>query len=179
MPVIRIPDPLYKRLQAIAEPFVDTPVTVIERLLNEYEGKNQFQKPLENESYKILDPDAPGKLNHTKVFKADIACETIYQTNWNRIVDKAHELAVQEGMSIEDLLKFSLSNVVLGENKNNGFHYVPSLGISVQGVDANYAWRNTLHLIRKLGLPIEIYFEWRNKEGVEFSGEKAKLAWAP
>ncbi|MBE9258098.1 hypothetical protein IQ228_12210 [Dolichospermum sp. LEGE 00246] len=39
MPVIRIPDLIYQRLQAIAIPFEDTPLTVIERLLSEYEAK--------------------------------------------------------------------------------------------------------------------------------------------
>ena len=37
MPVVRLPDRLYKRLEAHAKGF-DTPTNVIERLLNEYEG---------------------------------------------------------------------------------------------------------------------------------------------
>lgn len=37
MPVIRIPDSVYERLQKHATPFVDTPATVIEKLLNAYE----------------------------------------------------------------------------------------------------------------------------------------------
>jgi hypothetical protein len=37
MPVIRIPDSLYERLQKHAVPFVDTPATVIERLVSAYE----------------------------------------------------------------------------------------------------------------------------------------------
>ena len=36
-PVVRIPDEVYERLKALAEPFIDTPVSVIERLLAEYE----------------------------------------------------------------------------------------------------------------------------------------------
>lgn len=37
MPVIRIPENVYQRLQAHAVPFVDTPATVIEKLLSAYE----------------------------------------------------------------------------------------------------------------------------------------------
>jgi hypothetical protein len=39
MPVIRIPDAVYERLQKYATPFVDTPATVIERLLDVFESK--------------------------------------------------------------------------------------------------------------------------------------------
>lgn len=39
MPVIRIPDSVYERLQRHATPFVDTPATVIEKLLDAYETK--------------------------------------------------------------------------------------------------------------------------------------------
>lgn len=38
MPVVRISDPVYERLQQLAAPFVDTPDTVIQRLLDSYEA---------------------------------------------------------------------------------------------------------------------------------------------
>src|SRR5687768_4549713 len=38
MPVIRISDELFRRLQNLASPLVDTPASVIERLLNSYES---------------------------------------------------------------------------------------------------------------------------------------------
>src|SRR3954469_19476127 len=37
MPVIRIPDDVFERLQALATPLVDTPGTVIKRLLDMHE----------------------------------------------------------------------------------------------------------------------------------------------
>jgi hypothetical protein len=40
-PVIRIPDELFRRLQTYGKPFVDTPATVIERILNLLEGKEE------------------------------------------------------------------------------------------------------------------------------------------
>lgn len=39
MPAIEIPDSLFTRLQKLAVPLVDTPVTVIERLLSSYEAQ--------------------------------------------------------------------------------------------------------------------------------------------
>ncbi|MDZ4860102.1 MAG: hypothetical protein SGI88_14080 [Candidatus Hydrogenedentes bacterium] len=47
-PVIRITDEVYTRLQRLAEPFVDTPATVIERLLNAQEGERRNVAGKEN-----------------------------------------------------------------------------------------------------------------------------------
>jgi hypothetical protein len=38
MPVIRLPDPVFRRLQAVAAPLVDTPAAVVARLLDFYES---------------------------------------------------------------------------------------------------------------------------------------------
>jgi hypothetical protein len=179
MPVLRIPDPIYRRLQAIAVPFEDTPITVIERLLNEYEARHEPHQIPEIEKYQVLDPDAPINLRHTRVIRAVIDGSEISQPNWNGIVDEAHMLAFQQGLSAEALIKLTLSNVVKGENNASGFHYLPEVNISVQGVDANLAWRNTLHLAKNLKVPIEIWFEWRDKEGAAHPGEKGKLVWIP
>lgn len=82
-------------------------------------------------------------------------------------------------MSVDELRKQTLSHVVKGEKSDCGFRYIPEANISVQGVDANLAWRNTFHLVEKLKVSIEIYIEWRNKEEAAFPGEKGKLIWMP
>ncbi|MEH1864431.1 MAG: hypothetical protein V7K69_05355 [Nostoc sp.] len=180
MPVIRIPDPIYKRLQALAVPFEDTPITVIEKLLNEYEARYQPQQDSETELYTVIEPDAVINLRHTRVLRAVIDGQEIHQPNWNKILDTAHELAIVQGLSsVEDLIKLTLSHVVQGEKISSGFHYLPKVNISIQGVDSNLAWRNTLHLMKNLKMPIEIYFEWRDKEGAAYPGEKGNLSWNP
>lgn len=179
MPVVRIPEPIYKRLQAIAVPLEDTLVTVIDRLLSEYEAGQPSQQITESEKYRELDPDAPANLRYTRLIRAVINDSEIRQPNWNKIVDAAHLLGFHKGLSLEDLIKLTLSNVVKGENNTSGFHYLPEVNISVQGVDANHAWRNTLHLAKNLKVAVEVYFEWRDKEGAAYPGEKSKLIWMP
>ncbi|MBG1259328.1 T4SS efffector SepA family protein [Nostoc commune] len=178
MPVIRIPDPIYKRLQAIATPFEDTPITVIEKLLNDYEERYQPQQPSETENYRVIEPDIVSNLQHTRVLRTIMGDEEIHQPNWNKIVDAAHEIAIRQGLSVDDLMKLTLAHVVKGEKINSGFHYLPEVNISIQGVDSNLAWRNTLHLMKNLKMPIEIHFEWRDKEGAAHPGEKGKLIWS-
>ncbi|WP_375511741.1 T4SS efffector SepA family protein [uncultured Nostoc sp.] len=190
MPVVTIPDLIYKRLQAIAVPLEDTLITVIEKLLNEHDAREKSQQDYkiedysktenysETENYKILDPDTPSNLRHTRVLRALIDDQKIDKPNWNKIVDKTHEIAIQQGMSVEDLIKLTRFHVVQGEKNEDGFHYLPKANVSVQGVGANLAWRNTLHLMKNLKLPIEIHFEWPNKEGAAHPGKKGKLFWS-
>ena len=52
-------------------------------------------------------------------------------------------------------------------------------GISVQGVDAHDAWRIAYGLARKLSLPVEMIFEWRDKEGAAHPGEIGNIGWTP
>ncbi len=52
MPVIEISDSLFARLQKLAVPLVDTPVTVIERLLGSFEApKGKPARPRDSQSH--------------------------------------------------------------------------------------------------------------------------------
>lgn len=42
------------------------------------------------------------------------------------------------------------SNIANGRRADRGFHYLSDINISIQNVDANLAWRNTLSLARRL-----------------------------
>jgi hypothetical protein len=48
--------------------------------------------------------------------------------------------------------------------------FLPELGISIQGQDANGAWRAACHIAQKLGLQLSATFVWREKEGAAFPG---------
>ena len=54
--------------------------------------------------------------------------------------------------------------------QDEGFRYYSDLGISVQGQDANGAWRAACHIAQNLGLPLTVTFVWREKEGAAFPG---------
>jgi hypothetical protein len=179
MPVVRIPDPLYKRLQAIAVPLEDTTLTVLEKVLSFYEGAHKPQQAEIGESHRVLDPNAPIDLHHTRVLRAFIGGSEVGRPNWNRLVHAMHEEAFRHGVSQEALLKLTKSNGIKGENNNFGFHYLPEVNISIQGVDANLAWRSVLHLAKELKISLEVWLEWRKKDGAAYPGETAKLVWPP
>lgn len=59
------------------------------------------------------------------------------------------------------------------------FHYIPEIGISVQGVDARHAWTYALCLAKFTRTPIKVTVTWRNKEKSAFPGESGIIEWQP
>jgi hypothetical protein len=197
MKEVLISNTLYKKLQSIAIPFEDTVATVIERLLDEHELKRlSGELDLDEEELDldeldlsdedelsldllVLNPDNPDSLYHTRVLRAILGGQEIYNPKWNKIVHTAHRIALQQGIPIETLIKLSLSNVVKGKKIDSGFHYLPDLDISIQGMDSNQAWKHSLDLMKYLKLPIEVHFKWRDKEEAAFPNQQGMLAWKP
>lgn len=181
MPVVRIPDLLFERLQTHAKPFVDSPAAVIERLLDFYESERRpvpAALPVDAAPpVKRYDPNNPPDLTHTKVLAAEF--DGVSATNWNDLVDTAHRQAMKRLKSYETLNASSLSNMVGGKRTDSGFHYLSDINVSIQAIGAGLAWRNAAHLARKLGLPVRVDFEWRDKAQAAFPGKRGHLEWAP
>jgi hypothetical protein len=186
MPVIRIPDPVFERLQQIAKPFVDTPATVIERLLDFYEGHPSQSKggpsisqraPNADTAVTSLDPYDPPGLRFTRVIGAEVAGEKA--SNWNELVQVAHRQAHAKSKDIDALRSTTLSKIVIGRKNDSGFHYISDLNLSIQNVDADKAWKNTFHLAKRFNLSITVDVEWPNKDGAEMPGKKGRLTWPP
>lgn len=183
MPVVRIPDSVYERLQKHATPFVDTPATVIERLLDSYERQSApnpgraSPKPAMATPIKSFDPETPPDLQHTRILSAEISGEQA--TKWNDLVAAAHRCALAKLGSFDALKEASRSNIVKGRKEDDGFHHHRELSISIQYVGSNQAWKNSFLLARRLGLPIRVTFQWRDKAGSAHPGETGSLSWEP
>ena len=66
-------------------------------------------------------------------------------------------------------------NIVKGRKEDEGYGYLPDIDVSVQGQDANAACRTVIAAAQALGIPLEIGFMWRPKEGAAYPGERARL----
>lgn len=180
MPVIRIPDPVFERLQTLAKPFVDTPGSVIEKLLDFYESHRKDANraaPLgtaRNSTIKTFSCDTPPDLRHTRILSAQLDGQTA--ANWNELVHLAHRRAIARLKSFEALRSATQSNIAVGRKSDRGFHYLADINVSIQNVDANLAWRNILKLARKLRLPLRVEFEWRHSEGAAHPGQQGQLS---
>jgi hypothetical protein len=186
MPVIRIPDLVFERLQTIAKPFVDTPASVIEKLLDFYERHTAREARVQNATHKSrpivtittdFDPRRPPSLKYTRIIRAEIG--GLEALSWNELVQMAHRQATAKLRGVNSLRQATLSNIVMGQKETDGFHYLSDINISIQNVAADKAWRNALHLAETLKLGISAEFEWQEKDGAAMPGKRGRLIWNP
>ena len=182
-PVIRVSESTYRKLQLLATPFVDTPESVISQLLDTALDSQQRDKgPALHVTGSQSVPIAPGEhadLTHTKVVAAKFAGTLVTKPAWNQLVKVSHQSAMSRLGSLSELRKVSHLNMRVGRYEEEGFFYISEADISVQGMDSNMAWDNSLRVAKAISESIEVEFEWLNKKGAVRPGEREKFAWFP
>ena len=175
---VEIPDDLYKRLEKHAKGFT-TPAAVISMALDalEKQGSKEFYRPLkdgnnEKASFEALSPPS---LTHTKVVAASFDGKSIKPANWKRLLEAAIVSAYQKNGDFETVRKLAAVNMVQGKKDDEGYHFLPEVNFSVQGQDANAAWRGVIFIAQNLQVPAEVSFLWRNKEGAEHPGKPGTM----
>lgn len=193
---IEVPDAVFTRLQKLAVPLVDTPVTVLERLLNHYEERAGPEAPAgpsamppqavpregqRQPGAKRFAPKTPPSLRHTRVISADFAGRKAY--GWNSLVREAHIEAVRRFGSVEAVRRVTKSQVMFGRatsaQEKKGYRYVAEINASIQNVGAEYSWSNTLRLAKMLKAPVEVEFEWLQRSEAAHPGKTGRLVWKP
>jgi len=188
MPVIRIPDSTFERLQAIAKPFVDSPAAVIDRLLDFYEAGVGRHRQSPNAPHGVtgtsigpavtdFDPYNPPDLTHTRGLKAEMGGQSA--SSWNELVYVAHRQAASKLKDIQALKAATLSSIVVGQKNDDGYHYMADINLSIQYVPANAAWKNAFHLATRCDVEISAEFEWPDKPGAAHPGKRGRLVWTP
>ena len=183
---LEIPQALFDRIKKNAIPFIDlTPVSVLERWADHFEKAPPATAPTPAVAVSIavapagrtLNPLSPPSLLHTR-------CRGTFGVTsfrkWNDLVRIAHVQAYAKAGNFESLLSVSHAQLRKGDHSgDSGFHFVPEIGISIQGVDANKAWEYSLRLAQYLKVPLVARVEWRHKEDAAFPGETGILEWRP
>ncbi len=86
------------------------------------------------------------------------------------------ELAATKAKPGEEVAELVIVNRVIGPKANNGYRFVPSAGISVQGQDANAYWKAVSHIANKLNVSVKVFFRWYDNEKAAKPGETGKLS---
>jgi hypothetical protein len=184
---MRISSKSVELLKELAVPLEDTVDTVIERLVRFYreyshEDASGSMKPARPVAATVLNlnPHSPPDLRHTRIVKAVFGNEELRGTNWNELVRKVVEIAHgAAGRDFAKLRRMTSASMVEGHKSDAGYAPLTHLGISVQGVAANDAFRIVRDLAKKLAVPLHIIFEWRDKEGATHPGEAGQFEWRP
>jgi hypothetical protein len=181
---IEISDATYLRLKERMRA-TDTTESVIAKLIDEAEGRSRNAEPARSLSVEkvtkirgkrrsdleFINKDAP-ELTHAKLLLAYVDGVEVKPTKWNQLLLTAIGKAVKEdGKSAIS----GMSGIHVGKRSDSGYKFFPDLEISVQGQDANDAWRITTDLAKKRGWLVEALCEWRDKEGASYRGQSAIL----
>lgn len=172
MPTLEITDATFARLQAFATPLVDTPETALCKVLDLAEAGGAA--PL----------GAPGPLStiapnlaFTSLSAATIDGKALppARRNWNGLLLSVIETAATKlppGAALTDLL---VANHVAGQKTDNGYKHLKSVGLSVQGQNANNAWKAVAHLAKAVGLKVHARFTWSQDPKAAKPGQSAQL----
>jgi hypothetical protein len=161
---VELPDDLFAKLQKHAVPFVDTPVTVIERAVRALEEGDEEPATPAEEGPRSFNPAAPPDLAFTTPRKGVVGTKVLpkNQTYWNNVMLAVIREAAVRGISTDDLLELLTVNCAKGERHDTGFSYVPEANLSIQGQNANNAWRQAYVIASSVGVPVEVVFAWQN-----------------
>jgi hypothetical protein len=163
----------FDRLKALAEPFVDTPATVVRRLLDSYTaGVKREAKPIPfRKRFSEIPP-----LTFSKLLGARIGSRSPDKFTWDAMMVLALTIGKKELNDFESLKRVSGANIVEGRKEEDGYKFLPSWSFSYQGVSAEDAMRIVNRVCKSLGLTWEVEFEWREKEGAFLPGQRAKIS---
>lgn len=174
MPSVDLSTKTITRLQKHAVPLIDTFDTIIGKLLDAYEAKPKagVVATQGQSNIQVFDPAAPPNLLHATV-KFVKFCGKVLQpdeTYWNPLMHVVIRMAAKTGVPLEDLSNDVLVNNVVGRKEVDGYKFLPDVGLSVQGQDANGAWRAIYHLANKFKFPLEVTFMWKHNSKATFPG---------
>ena len=124
---------------------------------------------------RVIDPENPGGVTHTKIREARLDGRTVVRPRWNRLLDELILRALREGGDFDVVRRLARSKIVRGRKLDQGFVHYPDLDVSMQRRDADTACRGIAALARHLGAEIDIGFEWREKEGSRHPGDRGRL----
>ena len=181
---IEIFDPDYQRLQDIAVPFVDTPATVIARLLDEHGPLNGAVGEAVAASggdtdALIFGPESVPPLTHTKVMSAIFDQQAAQKPTWDALVRAALIRTKRSYATVEELRRVSGANIVAGSKDDEGYKPLNGNGFSFQGVSAEDAIKIVLRCARALRCPFSVEFVWRDKEGAHRPGRRGIIQYSP
>jgi hypothetical protein len=181
---VEIFDPDYQRLQDIAVPFVDTPATVIARLLDEHIRTSGAAGEAATASTSgtdalVFGPESVPPLTHTKVMSAIFDQQAAHKPTWDSLVRAALIRTKRSYATVEELRRVSGANIVAGFKDDEGYKPLDGHGFSFQGVSAEDAIKVVLRCARALRCPFSVEFVWRDKEGAHRPGRRGLIQYSP
>jgi hypothetical protein len=179
-PAITLAPETIDRLKSFAEPLVDTFDTVMNRAMDALEALNASASGKSDNATRIFNPSHPPNLSYTTVHSVVLKGKRFppAETYWNHLL-LAMIREAKKGRTPEKVSELIICNNIVGKKEDNGYKYIDEVGISVQGQDANGAWRAIAHLDLALKLPLEVEFSWQDNPKAASPGQRGRFLITP
>ena len=182
MPVIRINDATFADLSTLKTWFgTKTPSETLDRIVREAMDELGIERDDEPEieavgrgSDAMEFQVAPG-LAFTKPLAASVNGKSIGSPRWSSILLATISHLKAKGIESESLAAELNIPARAGRYEEEGFKYIPDLGISVQGQSASDAWKEIDRIATKWRIPVNVEFWWRQNPKAQFPGRTGRL----
>jgi hypothetical protein len=100
------------------------------------------------------------------------------ETYWNPLLLAAVREA-KKTLTKDQVKALLICNHTLGKKEDNGYKYLDDVGLSIQGQDANNAWKATYCILTAIKAPVEVVFNWQDNPKAASPGATGKfsVAW--
>ncbi len=182
MPVVRINDAAFGDLKTLSTWFgTKTPAETIDRMVRD--AMDQLGLERDHDADEAVVTTATGAmefervpgLSFTKPLSAKINGKSIAAPRWAGILTTMIAQGKAKGLQGEALVRELNIPAKTGKHEDEGFRYLPALGISVQGQSAADAWKETDRLAKHWGIPVIVEFRWRQNPKAQFPGRTGIL----
>jgi hypothetical protein len=185
MPLVPLSDTTFEELKLLAEPFVDTPESLIAKIVHEAvlrrgalpRGDAAFNSAADG--VLRLNPNSHESLAFTRLRSASVDGREMIRPKWNSFMDRVHVLGLSRLGSFEALKRATGARLRQGRYEDEGFKYLQDGDFSIQGLDSNGAWDQALSVARAIRVPIKVTVEWRDRAGAAHPGKTGLLEWTP
>jgi hypothetical protein len=186
-PQISISDSLDDKLKALAEPFVDTRESVIARCVDFYVSNLGLTLVKPTMAPASTGPmpfpaDLPPDLTFTRPMAIELDGTKFQKKDlyWNNLLFDVVARAAAKLKSMENLKQIIVVNYTEGPGpQEKGYRFIESAGLSVQGQDSNAAWKAIMHVLKAIGMPIDVTFMWENKDKAAHPGKVGRMTFTP
>ena len=164
----------------IAPPVVavpQSPITPFEEQPPHSQADRRALLQQDADAPKEYDPSRAPSLGFTTKVTASFAGDTA--KNWNDLLRVAVRTALSSGRTRQDIQRMTGINIQDGSIEDKGYSLIEGTNVSVQGLNADEAWQNSLKLAQSVGCVIEARFCWKDNERASYPGQSGSLRWQP
>jgi hypothetical protein len=163
-------------MQKFAEPLIDDLDSVLNKIMDIAEGKQNAPTPTAN--VKDFSGGNPPNLTFTKLLSAEVGGKVLSktETTWNHMLIEVIKQAAAKLNDVSALKRLIIVNSVVGKKEDQGYRHIPEAGVSVQGQDAIGAWKAASHILKSMHISGEVVFVWYDNEKAAHPNQTGKLS---